>query len=115
VASLFDNPELAKEYLLQIKQIKPRYIRDQLRLIRDSIKKDKGKCSNKALQFCHANRIYNAGDFNAVLQKLQQEHPAEQIPLESLLMKQIPPAYMIAQPEKSQISDYESIVNNPVN
>ena len=115
VAALFKDQQQAKEYLLQIKRSKPRYIRDQLRLIREVVKKDKGKCKDQALQFCHANRIYNAGDFNTVLQNLQQEQPTEQIPLESLLMKQIPTAYMIAQPEKSQISDYESIVNQPLN
>lgn len=112
VAALFEDKELAEKYLLQLQKAKPRYIRDQLLLIKKTIDKKKITGIDQALAFCHSNRIYSARDFKAVLQKLNQDQAPEVIPLEGLLMNQVNPAHFSATPQKSQISDYESIVNS---
>ncbi len=110
--SSMSDKELAEKYLLQLQKAKSRYIRDQLLLIKKTIGKNKPVKLDEALVFCHTNRIYSARDFSAVLQKLNQDQTAEEIPLEGLLMNQINPALFSATPQKSQISDYESIVNS---
>jgi transposase len=63
VAKLLNDSPEANNFLDLVKQEKPRYIRDQLKIIKDhSLDKSPG-IINKALDYCLKNRLYGATDF----------------------------------------------------
>jgi transposase len=75
IASQFLDPVKAESFLKQIRQAKPRYIRDQLLLIRTSIKNAAPETVNKALDFCLKNRLYSAVDFKDAVIHFTKEKP----------------------------------------
>ena len=115
VAQCFDDAEKAEKYLLNIRQEKPRYIRDQLILIRNILEKTTKLVSGKALDFCCKNNVFSASDFKSVTAKYANDQPGEEIPQEPGEIKTInrqgvDPA--IQNPAISSIIDYESIMKN---
>lgn len=112
VAKLFPDQQTAQNYFTQLQKAKPRYIRDQLLLIRKAIHKSNEAYLGQALEFCQANGIFNAGDFTAVLDGLSLESPAPEPRLEELLAKPVNRKHLSATPQTSRIDDYESIVNS---
>ncbi len=115
VAQCFEDTEKATEYLLNIRQEKPRYIRDQLILIRNILEKTDKHTANKALDFCCENNVFSASDFKSVAAKYAKDRFGEEIPEESTEIKTInrqgvDPA--IQNPAISSIIDYESIMKN---
>jgi len=112
VAKLFPDQHAAQNYFAQLQKAKPRYIRDQLLLIKKSIHKPNEAYLEQALGFCQANGIYNAGDFTAVLDSLSQKSQAPEPQLEGLLAKPVNRKHFAATPQTSSIDDYESIVNS---
>jgi hypothetical protein len=111
VAELFTDPEAAQAYFGQLQQAKPRYIRDQLLLIKKSIRKSNTAYADQALAFCRTNAIFNANDFRAVLDQLSKIDHVPEPALEELLMESVDRKNYSATPQKSSITDYESIVN----
>ena len=112
VAGLFSDPEPALGYFQELKKHKPRYIRDQLFLIKKAITKSNTPYVDLTLSFCQTHSIFSANDFKAVLEHhSQQESLPEEIQLEELLLKSVDPKQYAASPQKSNITDYESIVN----
>jgi transposase len=111
VADLFTDQEVAQAYFAQIQQIKPRYIRDQLLLIKKSIRKSNAEYADQALIFCRNNTILSANDFKSVLDQLAQVDQIPEPELESLLLECVDRSHYSAIPQKSSITDYESIVN----
>jgi transposase len=111
VAQQFANPDLALEYLTELHKTKTRYMRDQLQLIGRAIKEHPVDIIDQALAFCHANRIFSAGDLLAVAEKLAAAD-TEQLPtVTDGLLKDVDRTAYQAEPQKSDINDYESIVN----
>lgn len=107
----FTDKQAAQEYFAQLQQAKPRYIRDQLLLIKKAICKSQAVHIDQALAFCRANGIFNAGDFNAVLNKISRPDLLPPPQLEELLSKSVDRKHFSVQPQTSDITDYESIVN----
>ncbi len=112
VSKLFPGQLAAQNYFAQLQKAKPRYIRDQLLLIKKSIHKSNEAHLGQALEFCQANNIYNAGDFTAVLESLSQKRQAPEPQLEELLAKPVNRKHFAATPQTSSIDVYESIVNS---
>lgn len=67
---LKDSPE-ANEFLGRVRQDKPRYIRDQLKIIKDSSKDKSPELIQKSLKYCLKNRLYGATDFVDALNHFQ--------------------------------------------
>jgi transposase len=111
IAQQFTDPALALENFTELQRSKGRYIRDQLQLIRKVLREYASDIADQALAFCYANSIYSANDFKAVVEKLAARDP-EQAPLSpDLLLKDIDRRIYNIQPQKSNIDDYESIIN----
>jgi hypothetical protein len=114
VSLMFNDPQSARLYLESIHGEKPRYIRDQLILIRQTIEKNDKETINEALCYCSKNCIYSAVDFKAVVKhntraKIQptgliiaRNNPLSNI---SILNASVIPA-------KSKIIDYENLMQN---
>ena len=112
VATLFSDQPVAMVYFASLRNIRPRYIRDQLLIIRKSLeKKATLPFADQALSFCQKHKIFSANDFRAVINKLSQNDQTEEVALEELLLKSTDRSQYAASPQQSKISDYESIVN----
>ena len=121
VAQSFDDVEKAEKYLLNIRQKKNRYIRDQLMTIKSIIEQTDKNIVSKALDFCCENNVFSATDFKSVATKYAREEPRKDlprqqagIPEESKEIKTINRQgnSAIQKPALSSIIDYESIMKN---
>lgn len=114
VAQYFDDTEKAEKYLLNIRQEKPRYIRDQLMLIKSVLEQTDKHTASKTLGFCCENNVFSASDFKSVAAKYTRDQLGEVLPEESKEIKTINRQgnSAIGKPAISSIIDYESIMKN---
>lgn len=112
VCSLLQLPEKGRELIAHIKSEKPRYIRDQILIIRDTVESTIPELVSKAIDYCLKNRIYSATDFKAIICHYQQYETqtepdgARIVKLNPLNGKVTEVAFK--EPEKSSIEDYSS-------
>ena len=109
LSSLFEDHEQAKEYFLKIREDKPRYIRDQLQIIKKLTSDFNMEIANQALVFCVESKIYRATDMVSVAKSIQARQSQDDTikqPIKTINDK----AQKII-PEKSNISDYQSLMN----
>jgi transposase len=107
----FVNPEQAREYLLQIRYDKPRYVRDQLQYIKKLIGIFDMEVMNQAMDFCIENRIYRATDLGSVAKKIQSQNTQESTIKQPIIIDTINRTAHKIIPNKSDISDYQSLMN----
>ncbi len=113
-ANRFNSPEKAEMYFEHLRKVKPRYIRDQLSVIRNCFKAFSDQAVNKALEYCLKNNIYNASDFEAVAENMNVEpnqSSTQPVP-EIKTLSESKNTAANTQPKTSQITDYESIMSN---
>ena len=114
VSKMFDNPQIARQYLEAIHGEKPRYIRDQITLIRQTIEKHEQQTVNEALVYCCSNSIYSAVDFKAVV---EQKTRNKAIVIEPVITRVNPLSGSLAtdstiKPDTSKIIDYQILMQN---
>src|SRR5690606_21289877 len=109
----FENIAAAKDWLCAIRADKPRYVRDQLLIVRQVVETTDAIAVNKAMIFCHQNNILSAADFKAIVdhqltpsQHIDHENIVRLNPLSGVTGKHI------AEPEKSSIQDYQQLLKN---
>ncbi len=107
----FNNPERAKEYFLQIRKDKPRYIRDQLQHIKKLIGVMDIDIIDQAMTFCIDNKIYRATDLESVAKKILSQKSQETTVSQPIVIKTINQTAHKIIPNKSDISDYQSLMN----
>jgi len=111
VASHFEHPHLAKTYFEQVRRDNPRYIRDQLLLVRKLIHRHGMQIMDKALGFCMENNILKATDMESLAGKLAlEDSPQEELPPPSISIKTINEVSFKISPQKSDISDYQNLM-----
>ncbi len=102
------------DWLEAIRREKPRYIRDQLQLIREVVENTEASIVHRAIIFCHQNNILSAVDFKAMvdqeLRQQTQQNTQEKMILLNPLSGVASKAHI--QPEKSSINDYEELLKN---
>jgi transposase len=110
ISSLTPVPEQAKQWFRTIRAAKPRYVRDQLLIIREAIEKTDAELLTKTILYCLENSITSAVDFNAIVKQQQRSGSMQEkvIPLNPLSGTHLNKA--IIQPQKSSIEDYQNIV-----
>ena len=111
LASLFDDPEQAKAYFQKIRKDKPRYIRDQLHTIKKLISDFDMEIANQALMFCIENKIYRATDMVSVAKSIQVRQSQDDTIKQPIDIKTINQTAQKIIPDKSNISDYQSLMN----
>jgi len=114
VSQMFDDPDKARQYLQAIHVEKPRYTRDQLILIRQTIQMNDVQTVNEALAYCYLNSIHSAVDFKSVVKqgirdKKQAAKPV--IATKNPLTNDPSPKAAIT-PSKSNIVDYDKLMQN---
>ncbi len=111
VSMLTQVPDQATEWLKTIYAAKPRYVRDQLLMIRKTIQTNDTNLITQTIQYCHLNKITSAVDFEAIIKqhhRTNTNNDQKVIPLNPLSGNHLRSA--IIEPEKSSIEDYQNIV-----
>ena len=114
VSQMFDNPQIARQYLEAIHGEKPRYIRDQLILIRQTIQMYDKQTVNEALAYCCHNSIYSAVDFKSVVKQgtRDKKQPVGPVIARKNPLTNDPSPNATLTPSKSKIIDYEKLMQN---
>jgi len=112
VADLMPDPEKGVKWLQDIRKEKPRYIRDQLTAISQTIKTANDQLViSQALEYCLQNRIYSATDFTAIVDhstRQEQQKETKVITLNPLNGQNKADAWQ--KPQTSSIKDYQQII-----
>lgn len=111
VSALTQVPYQAREWLQTIYSAKPRYVRDQLLMIRKTIETSDRDLIRQTIQYCLTNKITSAADFNAIIKQHHRttaDNDQKVIPLNPLSGNHLNSA--MVQPQKSSITDYQDIV-----
>jgi transposase len=114
VAGLFGSPAEVIGYLKELHQAKPRYIRDQLIVIRGAVKESGLENVYRAISYCMEKGIYQATSLKTMAENYAREQ--RQIPAESTgIIKLLPrPESMVKasiKPLTSNIADYEQLIH----
>lgn len=110
VARLFTDPQQAIAWLENIRTDKPRYIRDQLIIIREAVVGHDPEMITQTVEYCTEQQIYSATDFKNIL-NLPQNHSSDKMEVSKvnpLSGQTLDNAHI--QPDKSDINDYQSIL-----
>lgn len=114
ISLLFESPVLALQYMENIRREKPRYIRDQLSLLKQTTQSTDTLTINQALQYCFNMKVFSANDFKSVVvSMLQKNSQKETFDLKPVLLNPLngnstSPADCC--PMKSSINDYELLM-----
>ena len=112
LSNRFNNPGQAKDYLLQIRKDMPRNIRDQLQHIEKLARYFDMDIMNQSMEFCIKHKIFKATDFESVVKKIHsQKEPQQMAPPEPITINTINRTAQKIIPNKSDISDYQSLMN----
>ena len=111
LSAQFINPGQVKDYLQKIRDDKPRYIRDQLQQIKKLIKTFDMDAMNQAMFFCIENKIYKAKDLENVAKIILSQRSQESTISQPIEIKTINQTAHRIIPNKSDISDYQSLMN----
>lgn len=113
VVKSFTHQDMALGYLRKIKERLPRYTRDHLGAILKTLKEGERPVADKALDFCLENRIFNGNEFNQVYQVFFLEINNRSLKasgtIKTLYNSSVDKASQT--PQKSDIEDYENIIN----
>ncbi|MEQ9304088.1 MAG: hypothetical protein RJQ14_09255 [Marinoscillum sp.] len=107
MGKLFKDEERGKEWLDMIRGDKPRYIRDQLIMIRETLTSTDPDLIDKTLKYCLSNQIYSAADFKSILSSQEPRKTETKVVKLNPLSGNIPEGANL-QPNTSSIDDYES-------
>ena len=100
-----------KKYLSKIRHDKPRYKRDQLQHIKKLTGIFNMEVMNQAIDFCIENKIYKATDMGSVAKKIQSQVTHDKVITPPIIIDTINRTVHKIIPNKSDISDYQSIMN----
>jgi len=113
VSALFTNQSLATIFLEHIRKEKPRYVRDQMMLIKKEIVASDTSLALKALEYCQKNRLYSATEFCDVLRsyKKTKVNPVADLADIKILMPVGTASFMMQyEPQMSNINDYQTLI-----
>ncbi len=113
VSALFTNQSLATIFLEHIRKEKPRYIRDQLALIKKEIVTSDSSLALTALEYCQKNRLYAATEFCDVLRSYNRTKaiPMTDLADVKILTPIVDASFMMQyEPQMSNINDYQTLI-----
>ncbi|MFB4166204.1 hypothetical protein ACE1TI_21050 [Alteribacillus sp. JSM 102045] len=76
-ADKFEDKSLALQYLAEVKERYPRYIRDQLQLLNKLWGNFPSHYINQTLPLCIKRKLYSASEFHDMVKHLMVQHPVE--------------------------------------
>jgi transposase len=116
LCELSEAPESMHKFISAIRTDKPRYLRDQLIIIREAVKHSDQQLVEKTLTFCLEQGINSANDFKILLKKFKLQAEPETIGVCTLNpLNGTYPLGALVQPEQSRIEDYHLLLNPQLN
>ena len=114
VAVLFPDNDSALMYLEKIRKEKQRYARDQFQYIRKCVERADVDIAGKTLRCCIERGIYDAKDFEAVMDMYLDQRKASGVVTPEMKKVSLSVNKKIAEitPNTSNILDYEKIMKN---
>jgi transposase len=115
ISCLFSSPEQAISYMESIRLEKPRYVRDQLILLKQTIENADTQTIDQTLQYCLQMKVYSANDFKSVAAGLLQKRSWEKTTTLTSRINPLngqSPSAAFCQPMQSAIADYELLMRN---
>jgi len=113
-ANLFTDPKEALGWIFQLRTDKPRYIRDQIQLLKTIVSKLEPAMALDTLYYCSQYHIYSASDFKSVAEHLGRLQQPEIItPITITNNPLIAPVQQKAnaEPARSKLINYDIIFN----
>jgi transposase len=112
-ARQFTNVELALHYFDMIRDVKPRYRRDQVQAIQKAIEGKNKQLVTEVLEKCVRERYLGAVVFRELLalQQAEKQYPEPSLG-KVILLNQVSAAKANTQPDKSDLNDYENAFAN---
>ena len=111
LSEIFSCPKMATEYFQEVRINNPRYIRDQLQLIRKVAGMYDIEIINQAIIYCKENKILKATDFESVVKMKNAEINNTDPSQEQIVVKTMDKSSFRITPQKSNISDYQNLMN----
>ncbi|GAA0464208.1 DDE-type integrase/transposase/recombinase [Alkalibacillus silvisoli] len=115
VSEAFQNQDKAMRYLMEIQTLYPRYMRDQLKIISDSVKDVPSNIRTEALNECVKSRFYSASEFKDVLTHLirqQQSTKSTEMDIQQMSAEQSD--YDNMKPEVRDLDPYLEVLEGAV-
>jgi len=110
IAALFTNAELASQYFELIRQVKGRYLRDQVQSIRETIKGRDSNLVNRVLEKCVAEGYLSAVTFSELINMSEQNDLPVEAPMGKIILLDPNNSRKAeTKPDKRNLSDYEEI------
>jgi len=111
ISGQFADPVSVKQYCQLIRKDKPRYIRDQMLIIKKLLRIYNMEIVEQGMAFCIENRIYRATDMESVVKRYHSEQSQKETLEQPIIIKTINQTAHKIIPDKSDISDYQSLMN----
>jgi len=111
ISGQFADPESVKQYCQQIRKDKPRYIRDQMLIIKRLLRIYPMEIVEQAVVFCIENKIYRATDLESVVKRYHSQQSQQDTLEQPVIIKTINQTAHKIIPDKSDISDYQSLMS----
>jgi transposase len=111
ISGQFADPVSVKQYCQLIRKDKPRYIRDQMLIIKKLLRIYNMEIVEQAVAFCIENRIYRATDMESIVKRFHSEQSQKETLEQPIIIKTINQTAHKIIPDKSDISDYQSLMN----
>ncbi|MGB6116140.1 MAG: hypothetical protein WBF97_13775, partial [Comamonas sp.] len=106
--NLVSTPDQARQLVAAIRQDKPRYIRDQLLLLIQTVQPCPADITQQALAYCLEAGTKGAADFKSIVQHFSRQADVLQEPAVYLNpLNRKTPAEALIQPQTSSIDDYQ--------
>lgn len=110
VCTLVNEPEKGRLFLKAIHSQKPRYIRDQILLMKETIEKSENRVVDQALDYCCRHHISSASDFKSIVQHYTTLKPSPDTADNKTAINPLNgkmPDQALVQPATSSINDYD--------
>jgi len=116
LCELSEAPENMQKFISAIRSDKPRYLRDQLIIIREALKDSDQQLVEKTLTFCLNQEINSANDFRILLNKFKLQAEPEAVAVYTLNpLNGTYPLGALVQPDRSRIEDYHFLLDPQLN
>ena len=110
ITALFTNPLMAAQYFELIRQVKGRYLRDQVQAIRDAIQGRNKELVNTVLEKCVQERYLSAVIFSELIQMHEEQDKSITAPLgKIILLDPNNTRKAETKPDKSDLGNYEEV------
>ena len=112
-SELMENKLQALNWVSQIKDHKPRYIRDQIQLLKATVTSLDPAIASRALDYACQHKIVSATDFKAIIKAFMREQIKDSFPSPKII--QMNPLsgeireYADTVPDQSELSTYENL------